>query len=184
MTIKICEFALHNIDNIKFEQKANSKNAAGSDQEDEIDIETEYDKLDELSDAKTEEKQAGVLLKIDNREDLMMVITSESLANLYGSITKLRQTPNPKVTEMLDKVVLEYIDDFSLTSLANIIYSKVITCEGKDVEIYIDAVTERINNMTLTHNDMVSLKVIIHSLSKIKTKNKTKLDTYQQFAHF
>lgn len=55
-----------------------------------------------------------------------MVVSAQSLGTMYWGMAELAIPKDNQVYASLESVISEYIDEFSLQSVANIIFSKLI----------------------------------------------------------
>ena len=111
-------------------------------------------------------------IQIKSKDQLQLIISAQNIATLYHSLAKLdKNLDNKSLYDALDKVVVEYINEFPFHWLSNIFNTKTNILGSHDIDVLIQGVTEYVENHKLTHLDLVSLKLIIYSMSKVKPKS-------------
>ena len=106
-----------------------------------------------------------------------------TISTLYWGLASLKRSPRSNVFKELEKSIIEYADEFSLQSLSNIFRTKAVVMKSDEVQPLIDSFYKTIENRQLSHEDLLSLKIIIYSIGQIKTKDQNKIDSYKKFVN-
>ena len=104
-----------------------------------------------------------------------------TISTLYWGLASLKRSPKSNVFQELEKAIVEYIDEFSLQSLSNILRTKVIIMKSDDVKPLIDSFYKSMEHRKITHDDLLSLKIMIYSIGQIKTKDESKIELNKKF---
>ena len=110
MAISMSKFVLKHVDNIKFM----------SSQADVIDSDENEDKfIDEnmINDDEIDQPEPNTIpsnqIQIKSKDQLQLIISAQNIATIYHSLAKLdKNLDNKSVYDALDKVVVEYINEF------------------------------------------------------------------------
>ena len=73
----------------------------------------------------------NAVVKDLTKDDVLMVVSAQSIGNIYWSFAELGMHKSDSMFKLLEKVIFEYIDEFNLQSLCNIYHARLTKLNNK-----------------------------------------------------